>query len=60
MFTAEPRDEPGSVVENWERGEDAHRNIPILTEDEELIWSGLGSMSAYLAVEREEAGEDER
>lgn len=47
-------------MEDWEKGEDAQRNIPILTEDEELIWSGLGSMSAYLAAEREEVGEDER
>ena len=39
----------------WEQEADAQRHIPILTEDEELIWSGLGSMTAYLAAEKEEA-----
>lgn len=48
----------GEVMEDWEKGEDAHRHIPILTEDEELIWSGLGSMTAYLAAEREEVEGD--
>jgi chorismate-pyruvate lyase len=39
----------------WENEPDAQRHIPILTEDEELIWSGLGSMTRYLEVEREQA-----
>jgi hypothetical protein len=38
----------------WENEADAHHHIPILTEDDELIWSGMGSMTAYLAAEREQ------
>ena len=37
---------------SWENEADAHRNIPILTEDEELIWRGMGSMTVYLEEER--------
>jgi hypothetical protein len=49
---------PGvAPTEDWERGADAQRNKPILTEDEEVIWRGMGSMAEYLAKEREEERE---
>ena len=38
---------------SWENEADAQRHIPILTEDEAVIWAGLGSMTAWLARERE-------